>query len=467
MKNLFIVLIILSLKNYLAIAQSVNPEVFYLKGSTVKIEQLVGDYDRHFHKPTHNQTNKKYNLWGTDLGVPFNHNGKTYVLFGDIPLSDEDPIAFTNDSFPEDGIDLQFITKANGDYKPIKIPGISQGAFEVPVEGISINDIMYIYHTTDNMKRLALAKSLDNGQTFELIEDTISINHFINVSIIKTDNSDWKPSVNYTHLLIFGSGKYRNSNVYLAIQPKNSIEDKNSIQYFKGIDSNKNPIWTKKESEAKSLFNQSCVGEFSVTYNQFIKKWLMLYNCDNPRGINFRTADNPWGSWSKPQILFDPWLDHGYCNFIHTDWNYSVCDSVHDNGRKYEWGGEYGPYQFENFAIGTDTSTTIYYTMSTWNPYTVVLMKSTLIKPMITEVSEIQYQNHFLHFNPNPITDRLYIDSGNSIIYIYNNVGKLIEKTSLNSEKLNINTSEWQKGIYIIKSIDSFNHTIIKKIIKL
>ena len=55
-----------------------------------------------------------------------------------------------------------------------------------------------------------------------------------------------------------------------------------------------------------------------------------------------------------------------------------MSDQVHDPGRENEWGGEYGPYQFEDLATGNETSTTIYFTMSTWNPYTVVLMKATL-----------------------------------------------------------------------------------------
>ncbi len=93
-----------------------------------------------------------------------------------------------------------------------------------------------------------------------------------------------------------------------------------------------------------------------------------------------RAADQPWGPWSEPQIIFHPWSDNGYCHFMHTSWEFKKCDSVHDPGRENVWGGEYGPYQFEDFAVGDDSITTIYYTMSTWNPYTVVLMKATLQK---------------------------------------------------------------------------------------
>ncbi|MBI3952175.1 MAG: DUF4185 domain-containing protein [Acidobacteria bacterium] len=130
------------------------------------------------------------------------------------------------------------------------------------------------------------------------------------------------------------------------------------------------------------LFVHPCIGEFSVASNPFLRKWLMLYNCDSPRGINFRVADQPWGRWSPPAVLFDPWADGGYCHFMHVSWDFRNCDSVYDSmfgsPRQREWAGEYGPYQIPRYTTGDATSTTIYYTMSTWNPYQVVLMKSTL-----------------------------------------------------------------------------------------
>jgi len=51
---------------------------------------------------------------------------------------------------------------------------------------------------------------------------------------------------------------------------------------------------------------------------------------------------------------------------------------VHDPGRENVWGGEYGPYLIARFFTGDERQTTIYFVMSTWNPYNVVLMRSTL-----------------------------------------------------------------------------------------
>lgn len=364
-----------------------------------KIAQLVGDYDREQQQPTLNQTWSRYKLAGTDLGVPFRHKDRTYLLFGDtVGACGGDAIAYTTDATPEDGIELVFVHDQTGVYKPVHIPGISQGAYEVPVEGVSASGRMYIYHTTDStgeatmqqesgsgvtMGRSVVAVSDDDGQTFTYLYD-FSTQHFINVSIVTADaiNLSGLPMDESPVLVIFGSGLYRQSNVRLAFQPSDDITSHSSVRYFAGLDSSGHPILSVNEADAQPLFNQPYVGELSVSYNHFIHKWIMLYNCfqTKSRGINMRTADQPWGPWSEPQVLFQPWDDSGYGHFIHVSWQYRNCDSVHDPGRENVWGGEYGPYQFEDLAVGNETTTTIYFTMSTWNPYTVVLMKATLQK---------------------------------------------------------------------------------------
>ena len=85
----------------------------------------------------------------------------------------------------------------------------------------------------------------------------------------------------------------------------------------------------------------------------------------------------------NPAILFNPWCDRGYCHFMHVNWDQTKCDSVYDDmqlGDPQRWGGAYAPYLISKFTKGDATSTTIYWLMSTWNPYQVVLMKSTLQK---------------------------------------------------------------------------------------
>jgi len=379
-------------------SQVAEVELIGIRARPIKIAQLIGDSDKHLQKPTQNLTWTRYKLAGTDLGIPFKHKNRIYLLFGDTVGQQPrggDSIAYTTDVTPDDGLALEFITDKNGVYQPMRIPGISQGAFEVPSEGVSIGGRMFIYHTTDSnakndfepnkdtkMGRSIVAVSDDDGQSFKYLYD-LSIKHFINVSIVEVDAAHWAglPQKQGAGLVIFGSGDYRRSNVRVAFQPAEQIGSRASVRYFVGLDRAGQPAWSAREEDAAQLFDQPCVGEFSVSYNRFIRKWIMLYNCTgggNLRGINLRTADQPWGPWSSSQILFEPWEGSGYCNFIHTAWTFRKCDNVHDPNRENVWGGEYGPYQFEDFATGDSSATTIYFTLSTWNPYTVMLMKATL-----------------------------------------------------------------------------------------
>jgi len=290
--------------------------------------------------------------------------------------------------------------------------------------------------------------------------------HFINISIVRVNLPNWPEfsDNNGEGLVIFGAGEYRASDVRMAFQPVDSIEWKESMRYFKGLDLMQNPLWSANEAEAVALFNQPCVGEFSVTYNPFIKKWIILYNCDNPRGINFRTADKPWGPWTDAQILFEPWIDGGYCNFIHVDWNFDHCDNVHDPGREIEWGGEYGPYQFEALATGNDNSTTIYYTMSTWNPYTIVLMKSTLTKPTTSVKEDIFSKNHDLKWYPNPFSEEAIVEfdrPGHPIytLLIYNARGQLYRSISkIENDRFVFRKNDMQEGLYVYQLFDDKQH---------
>ncbi len=354
-----------------------------------KVAQIVGQTDKQTNQPTVNQTESRYGLIAADLGSSFSYQDKTYFLFGDAfadqaEKNGRDPIAVSTDTDPSDGLSLEFMTDDQGKWQPITIPDLDQGAFAVPSGGFGLNDSLYVYHTSDSslnsMNLSVLAKSSDGGKTFSKVYD-MSRQHFINISPTLVTNKDWSglPSKDGQGLLLFGSGRYRQSNVRLAWQPAGTVEDKNTLQYFAGLDKNQKPQWTDEESKAEPMFLQSCVGELSVSYNQYLQKWLMTYNCLQPwRGIHLRTADKPWGPWSEPQLLYHPEQDGGYCQYIHKNWQVDKCDNAYDEGRENVWGGEYAPYQIPSLATGSPGQTTIYFTMSTWNPYTTVLMKADL-----------------------------------------------------------------------------------------
>ncbi len=368
--------------------------VRHVAGSTHKICQLTGDFDRQTGQPTGNQTRARYGVFGTDLGFSFLHDGRTYFLFGDtVGLHGGDSIAYTQDTNPEDCLDLTFVTGADGRYLPPTVPGITLGAFEVPVGGFSANGEMNVFFTTDHtetkvMGRSVLARSNNGAHTFTKLYD-VSTDKFINIVPIIVDDASIPglPESAGQGLLVFGTGAYRRSNPYLAYVPLGSVEQRSAWLFYSGPDTSTalsagsvsgSPTWSGDEAAAVALFDHPCLGEFSVSRLADLGKWGMFYNCALPRGITMRSANTPWGPWSEGEIIFQPWDDGGYCNFMHVSYQDHNCDSVQDPGRDDEWAGEYGPYIIPSLERTQNGVTTVYFVMSTWNPYAVMLMKTEL-----------------------------------------------------------------------------------------
>ena len=183
-------------------------------------------------------------------------------------------------------------------------------------------------------------------------------------------------------------------------------------RYYTGVKANGRPDWKEEEALAQPLppFGSlgdgtgyhECLGYFSVRFIDGWRKWVMLYTCANdesagynknngPRGIYLRTSDVPWGPWSPPQHIFDP--KDGYCYFMYyqlTNEHDDYCknkggsdpaeQSVRDTTSAVTnrgWGGEYAPLLLPSrYAKVGANQTTLYFLMSTWNPYQVVLMRT-------------------------------------------------------------------------------------------
>jgi hypothetical protein len=356
-------------------ATAAGPDkLVYVPGSTKKVSQLTGDFDRPAGVPTLSQTDQRFGIVATDLGSSFEHKGKLYFLFGDSwgRPGARDAVAWAESTNPEN-ILLDFHQGKDGKWLPPMVPGIKQGAFEVPSGGISIADTMYVVFTTDHsakkvMGRSVLARSHDDGQTFEMLYE-LSRDKFINVSFWSADG--W--------LYMYGSGEYRKSSVYLARVNPADVGNRSKLQYFSGIGPDTQPQWSPREVDAVPLFRHDVVGEFSVAYLEPVQRYVMLYNSTAPRGIMMRSAETPWGPWSQGTVVYEPWRDNGYGYFMHISAKFERHrDAFSDSKRDNEWGGEYGPYVMARFTSGSDGWCRIYYTMSTWNPYQVVVMQSDL-----------------------------------------------------------------------------------------
>lgn len=350
-----------------------------------KVSQITGETDRQRNIPTDNRTESRVGLRGVDLGASFEYKGRLVFLFGDTwPVGpntpdrpvDGDAIAFSSDRNPDDGLTLDFVTAPDGKYQAVHIPGVSLAGFEVPNGGFEANGHMYGLYTTDHshvpqgeiMGRCVLARS-DDGKTWTKVYD-LSREHFINVSPVVVDARDTPglPSDHGRFVLMWASGReYRRSSPRLACVPVAQVEEQSAIRYW----SSKG--WSAQESDAEPVVGHDVVGELSVAYCPPLKRWLMTYNSGNPRGILLRTAKRATGPWSEPTVLFDP--KDGYGKFMHVA---NGADPMADPGRAGDYGGEYAPYMIPRFFRKTPAGARIYFTMSTWNPYAVVLMRADL-----------------------------------------------------------------------------------------
>jgi len=180
-------------------------------------------------------------------------------------------------------------------------------------------------------------------------------------------------------------------------------------QYFSGLE-NGAPSWQPTDSATLPPIVSAAdpsnpdIRYASVTYVEGLKLWVMIFDNTgktNPNsGMYLTYAAQPWGPWSQPQLIFNACRDNGYGRFMfyyYATAKDNDCPAAAPGApRRTGSSGPAGPTagdQAKNIATTTrgiaygpaivDRFTTIqgrtlklYFMLSTWNPYAVVMMQS-------------------------------------------------------------------------------------------
>jgi hypothetical protein len=295
-----------------------------------------------------NRTDERWGVYGTDLGHMFEHRGRVYLVFGDTYGTDRsdwrsNTMAWTEDPDPSDGLELAGMVEdwpghAGELLSSRKLYGWERTV--IPTYGVSVGERMYLHYMSvrywgsDGRWRLGhsgLAYSDDDGRTWIKDRDAVwpGGGDFGQVSFVRQGG----------HVYLFGIPAGRFGEVTLARVREDRLLDLPAYEY-----------WTSQSWSADSADSATVapapVGELSVRWNSFYGKWLMMHLDERRRAIVLRTADRLTGPWSRPHIV----------------------TTAAEHARLY------APY----IAPLWGDSPEVYFTMSTYEPYAVHLMRTTL-----------------------------------------------------------------------------------------
>ncbi|MFT4296435.1 MAG: DUF4185 domain-containing protein, partial [Micropruina sp.] len=346
---------------------------------------------------------------GTDLGVRVDHAGRTFLLFGDTHWASR-PWLGTRDAIAEVPRPDDELPAVRFHGAPLTVRGgrVTLREYDVPQDGFSLDGELYAFFSSDHFRNAqAMGRSvLARARTSDLAIDprehrrrirfdhlaTFSDHRFVNVSVQRRG----------TRLLIWGTGAYRADDLRLArveltgsvaagLRRGDAAPFLTAVEYWTGSGSGAGPgnaagpgNWSATEADAVPLLSPGALGEISVRWVPALGRYLMLAMSgpDDPAGaaVLLRTASEPWGPWSPRLRLLD-WIADGMRpadgsrRFIRSSAHDVVGDAVFA-GQAGSTGAAYAPYFFDARRDGD--AVVLRYTLSTWNPYQVVLMRHRL-----------------------------------------------------------------------------------------
>lgn len=300
-----------------------------------------------------NPTADRWDVYGTDLGHMFWHQGRLYMVFGDTfgkgsrrsgrHWRSNVLARLANPDLAQGELRIEsMVTGEDGSAREL-LPSRKEDGVErtvIPTNGVSTGRRMFLHYMSVktwhgggrwDVGHSGLAYSDDDGETWAQPETAVwpSGLGFEQVAFVEQDG--WVYS--------FGIPGGRYGGVRLRrVEPEHMLQPR-AYQYWDGTG------WV-DAAEKAALVVPGPVGELSVAWNAHYGRWMMMYLDASRAAVLMRFAPELTGPWSDGVVVVRA-ADHP---------------------------GLYAPYIVPLQEIGRE----VWFTMSKWKPYNVFLMKTSL-----------------------------------------------------------------------------------------
>ena len=320
-----------------------------------------------------NKTIEKYSITGTDLGIMWDNgssaNHQVLMAFGDTygycstpqkqwrynvlmrsqDTSLTDSVAASSAPSWRPGLAKQIINSI--DWAPVE-KGI------IPTAGISVGGNQYVnFMSIKNWDAdgrwstnfSGIAVSPDNGEHWGVYPSSVraaSPDAVGQVGYVPGNENFqmgafMKPGPGDNYLYSFGTPPGRGGSAYVARVLPAQVPDASAYEYW----NTDNNAWVRGNPAAASVIIPGPLGEMSAQYNTYLKQYVALY-CNGLNDVVMRTAPAPQGPWGPEAMLVN-----------HSEFP----------------GGIYAP-----FLHPWSTGKVLYYNLSLWSDYNVMLMRTVL-----------------------------------------------------------------------------------------
>jgi Domain of unknown function (DUF4185) len=210
----------------------------------------------------------------------------------------------------------------------------------------------------------AIAYSTDNGENFKVAPESVRYNSFLSGDRNFQQSAFVKGNDGYVY--VYGTPNGRQGAAYVARVTPENILNVAKYEYYQKASSgwfgSTKAGWVKGNPASASAViggqGGACeatkpgyaVSEMSVQYNAYLKKFIVLYG-DESNNIVMRTADRPEGTWSDVKVLMPQQTGGIYAPMLH-------------------------PWSPSTQGTGSD----LYWNLSLWSQYNVMLMHTDLTK---------------------------------------------------------------------------------------